>query len=111
MKWLAVLLAAAIAAAMLPAAVFAADRNEGRVVNGVDITTGPGYTAACGGGKAVYHPQEQTLTPDNAEITGGAAASATARLCRRITEGRQHRGACVRSCAGPEPASATAWPA
>ena len=41
-------------------------------VNGVDILTTPGHTINCGNGKATYDEHTQTLTLENAEITGNS---------------------------------------
>ncbi len=77
-KLLGLLLCGLLCIGLFPAQVFAAGVNEGIIVNGVDITTAQDYTVVCGEGKAIYNPQEQKLTLDNAEITVGAKASSTA---------------------------------
>ena len=77
-KLLGLLLCGLLCIGLFPAQVFAAGVNEGIIVNGVDITTARDYTVVCGEGKAIYNPQEQKLTLDNAEITVGAKASSTA---------------------------------
>ena len=48
-------------------------RTFGVVVNGVDVLTAADYTVSCGGGKAVYAPEDNTLTLNNAEISSGYA--------------------------------------
>lgn len=48
-------------------------RTFGVVVNGVDVLTAADYTVSCGGGKAVYDPEDNTLTLNNAEISSGYA--------------------------------------
>ena len=77
-KLLGLLLCGLLCIGLFPAQVFAAGVNEGLIVNGVDITTAQDYTVVCVEGKAIYNPQEQKLTLDNAEITVGAKASSTA---------------------------------
>ena len=44
-------------------------RQKGVVVNGENILDATDYTVQCGGGKAVYDPEANTLTLDNATIT------------------------------------------
>ena len=73
-------------AAALPAAVSVADRNEGRGVNGVDITTGPGYTAACGGARL--------------SITHGVDADAGQRGTREVRRRVPPRGCAAASQEG-----------
>ena len=48
-------------------------RTFGVVVNGVDVLTAADYTVSCGGGTAVYDPEDNTLTLNNAEISSGYA--------------------------------------
>ena len=48
-------------------------RTFGVVVNGVDVLAATDYTVSCGGGKAVYDPEDNTLTLNNAEISSGYA--------------------------------------
>lgn len=48
-------------------------RTFGVVVNGVDVLAAANYTVSCGGGKAVYDPEDNTLTLNNAEISSGYA--------------------------------------
>lgn len=48
-------------------------RTFGVVVNGVDVLTAADYTVSCGGGTAVYAPEDNTLTLNNAEISSGYA--------------------------------------
>lgn len=48
-------------------------RTFGVVVNGVDVLAAADYTVLCGGGTAVYAPEDNTLTLNNAEISSGYA--------------------------------------
>lgn len=48
-------------------------RTFGVVVNGVDVLAAADYTVSCGGGTAVYNPEDNTLTLNNAEISSGYA--------------------------------------
>lgn len=48
-------------------------RTFGVVVNGVDVLAAANYTVSCGGGTAVYDPEDNTLTLNNAEISSGYA--------------------------------------
>ena len=48
-------------------------RTFGVVVNGVDVLAAADYTVSCGGGTAVYAPEDNTLTLNNAEISSGYA--------------------------------------
>lgn len=48
-------------------------RTFGVVVNGVDVLAAADYTVLCGGGKAFYDPEDNTLTLNNAEISSGYA--------------------------------------
>lgn len=63
---------------MIPITAMAAGGIDEIIVNNVNIVTAPNYTVQCGTGTAVYDPQEETLTLDQAEITVGAKASSTA---------------------------------
>lgn len=64
------LLALAMAISFIPAATWAAGPGE-LAVNGVDILKAEDYTVQCGPGRAVYDPDTQTLTLENAVVDTG----------------------------------------
>lgn len=66
---LAALLTLVLLVGLMPGAVFASPSTTSVYVNGVDILTVQDNTVACGEGTAVYDPDTNTLTLNDAHIT------------------------------------------
>lgn len=71
---LAALLAAVVAVGLLPATAFAASPTE-LWVNGTDIITDADHVVECGEGTAIYDPDSNTLTLNNAVVTQDHSSS------------------------------------
>ena len=73
-RWISALLCMLLCVGMLPTMAFAANVTSMQV-NGTDIFSAENYTVPCGSGSAVYDPDTNTLTLNNAEITSTASGN------------------------------------